>query len=509
MDILVRITRQENAEYFGRQVGDTVSVPFEEYIAAVTASEIGNSHLEACKAQAVAARSFAVSRGVLRGKAISDASSTAQAYRAKRYSEKLYPNCIQAANLTAGEVLTYSGKVISAVYSASNGGRTVSSAERWGGNRPYLIAQDDPWDAAAGTGKNGHGVGMSQRGAKYAAKTGAGYREILSFYYPGTALQSAYGQNTEVTAQVATILNDKALKIISNAQSMIGYPYVFGAVGEDCTPAKRGRRVNASYPTIKSKCQVLNGSKSTCEGCKYEGMKIFDCRGFTYYLLKQVGISISTVGATTQYNTAKDWERRGEIKDMPDVVCCVFKHKDGKMSHTGMHVGGGKIIHCSGEVKTGKTSDKGWTHYAIPKGLYTLDELNKAGSVIPVTLLKKGSTGSAVVALQEILNKLGYNSGTADGIFGAKTEAAVRAFQSKEGLTVDGIVGENTQAILAARAAATTPPEQGEQSSTEDPIAQPTGEYAATITVPHGVLENLLNAVNDFLPYLRQAVGNG
>lgn len=508
MNILISITRQENADYFGRQIGDTVSVPFEEYVAAVVASEIGNSHLEACKAQAVAARTFAVSRGVLRGKTISDASTTAQAYRAKRYSEKSYPNCIEAANLTAGEILTYSGSPISAVYSSSNGGRTVSSAERWGGSRAYLVAQEDPWDAAAGTGKTGHGVGMSQRGAKYAATIGVGYRDILSFYYPGTALQSAYGQNTEVKTAL-TILNEKALKIISNAQSMIGYPYVFGAIGEDCTPTKRGRRVNASYPTIKSKCQVLNGSKSTCAGCKYEGMKIFDCRGFTYYLLQQVGISISTVGATTQYNTAKDWDARGEIKDMPDLVCCVFKYKDGKMSHTGMHVGGGKIIHCSGEVKTGKTTDSGWTHYAIPKGLYTAEEIKQAGGVIPMTLLKKGSTGSAVIALQEILNKLGYDCGSVDGIFGTKTDAAVRAFQQNEGLTVDGIVGNNTQAILAARAAVTSPQEQSEQSSTEEPIAQPTSEYAVNITVPHAVLENLLNAVEEFLPYLTQAVGNG
>jgi len=40
------------------------------------------------------------------------------------------------------------------------------------------------------------------------------------------------------------------------------------------------------------------------------------------------------------------------------------------MSHTGLHIGDGLIIHCSGEVKYGSTDDTTWTHWAIPIGLY-------------------------------------------------------------------------------------------------------------------------------------------
>ena len=71
-EITVRVTQEENAEFFGVDIGDTVNVDFEEYIAAVTASEIGEYAPEACKAQAVAARSLAISRGALRGMAVSD-----------------------------------------------------------------------------------------------------------------------------------------------------------------------------------------------------------------------------------------------------------------------------------------------------------------------------------------------------------------------------------------------------------------------------------------------------
>lgn len=51
---------------------------------------------------------------------------------------------------------------------------------------------------------------------------------------------------------------------------------------------------------------------------------------------------------------------------------------------------------------------------------------------------------------KEQYEKLLYDCGEADGIFGAKTEAAVRNFQRDHSLTVDGIAGRDTQAALYA-----------------------------------------------------------
>ena len=56
--------------------------------------------------------------------------------------------------------------------------------------------------------------------------------------------------------------------------------------------------------------------------------------------------------------------------------------------------------------------------------------------------------GSDVRNLQILLNALGYSCGRADGIFGDKTKAAVRAFQRRNGLVVDGIVGPATRKKL-------------------------------------------------------------
>jgi peptidoglycan hydrolase-like protein with peptidoglycan-binding domain len=58
--------------------------------------------------------------------------------------------------------------------------------------------------------------------------------------------------------------------------------------------------------------------------------------------------------------------------------------------------------------------------------------------------LKQGQSGAPVAALQNRLNQLGFNAGAADGQFGPKTTAAVKAFQSSKGLVADGIVGPKT-----------------------------------------------------------------
>src|SRR5690606_24828097 len=70
------------------------------------------------------------------------------------------------------------------------------------------------------------------------------------------------------------------------------------------------------------------------------------------------------------------------------------------------------------------------------------------GAATPAaTLLRRGSRGSAVRALQTALTAAGYAL-AADGVFGPATERAVRAFQARHGLFVDGIAGPATMAAL-------------------------------------------------------------
>ena len=63
-------------------------------------------------------------------------------------------------------------------------------------------------------------------------------------------------------------------------------------------------------------------------------------------------------------------------------------------------------------------------------------------------LYKKGSGGPAVTEIQTRLKNWGYYSGEVDGVYGSQTEKAVRWFQQKNGLSVDGQVGDLTLAAL-------------------------------------------------------------
>ena len=155
-------------------------LPMEEYLLGVVPSEMPVSwNIEALKAQAIAARSYATANMNKRGSRGYDLVDTPldQAYGgASAETKKTNLAVIE----TKGIVLTYKGKVIPAYYHASSGGRTVSSGAAWATDMPYLKsvkAFDD------GIRKNGHGVGMSQHGANNLANKGYGAFDILKYFY--------------------------------------------------------------------------------------------------------------------------------------------------------------------------------------------------------------------------------------------------------------------------------------------------------------------------------------
>ena len=246
----------------------------------------------------------------------------------------------------------------------------------------------------------------------------------------------------------------KAEIVRSISKACVGWPYVFGAWGEICTPAGRRRRARDEHPTIVSACQVLNGKKSTCDGCKWNlPVRMFDCRGFTDWCLKQVGIDLQGEGATSQWNTKANWVLQGKISEMPrDRVCCVFVQKSGTstMSHTGLYLGDGSTCECSNNVQYFETMKSKWTHYAVPAGLYDDTPTPQPPDPGKKPILRKGDSGPYVTLAQTQLIQRGYDLGSygADGKFGNATEKAVKQFQQDWGLSVDGIIGPKTWEML-------------------------------------------------------------
>lgn len=73
-----------------------------------------------------------------------------------------------------------------------------------------------------------------------------------------------------------------------------------------------------------------------------------------------------------------------------------------------------------------------------------------------IALSKYGSNSEEVKQIQTKLRRWGYYNGAIDGIFGSKTLAAVKWFQSANGLTVDGIAGPKTLAAMGINSSNTT-----------------------------------------------------
>ncbi len=240
----------------------------------------------------------------------------------------------------------------------------------------------------------------------------------------------------------------------------VGWPYVYAARNEKCTPATRRAHYSAAHPTIKTKCSNFDG-KGSCSGCKWfpKGERVLcnDCRGYTYTIIYKIyGRKLAGAGATSQWNNKSNWKAKGTISTIPeDKLVCLFvqdKSNKSKMSHTGMGYKG-ETIECSSGVQHFTKRNKKWTHWGLP-----VCEDGEAPTPTPTPTptpkkkptIRKGSKGTYVKECQNDLIKLGYDVGKtgADGKFGNCTYKAVKAFQKDKKLKVDGIVGAKTWEAL-------------------------------------------------------------
>lgn len=152
----------------------------EDYIRGVVPCEMPSSwNYEAHKAQAIAARSYALANLGKRASQGYDLKDTPedQAYGGAT-SEKINTN--RAVKDSEGIVMIYDLKIIPAYYSASAGGQTKNAGDVWTRDLPYIKSVPS-YDR--GIKKNGHGIGMSQHGANNLANSGYNAYQILHHFY--------------------------------------------------------------------------------------------------------------------------------------------------------------------------------------------------------------------------------------------------------------------------------------------------------------------------------------
>ena len=175
-------------------------VGLETYLLGVVPGEMPKEWpLDALKAQAVAARTYAVGH-VLTGKPFDLYSD----WRSQVYYgvDSEAPGPTQAVRDTHGEILTYDGAPAQTFYFSSSGGRTISSLDGFGMDLPYLVAVDDPWDSVS---PNHAWVPRLLTGAQLAGRFGLKGAVTDVTYVPGTPgkpaavrLSTASGTSTDV-----------------------------------------------------------------------------------------------------------------------------------------------------------------------------------------------------------------------------------------------------------------------------------------------------------------------
>ena len=146
-----------------KEDGTVMQLPMDEYLGGVLLAEMPAAFpLEAQKAQAVVARTYALRQRVLGGKhenadLCTDPSCCQAWIRYEDYAEKEGADTAQTAagqaaravRETDGQALFYEGALIDATYFSSSGGRTEAAVEVWGSDVPYLQSVDSPGEEDA------------------------------------------------------------------------------------------------------------------------------------------------------------------------------------------------------------------------------------------------------------------------------------------------------------------------------------------------------------------------
>ena len=155
---------------------------------------------------------------------------------------------------------------------------------------------------------------------------------------------------------------NKADKVVQFAKSKVGCGYVWSAEGQILTEDELDY-LYSQYPKNIDKSIVR----------KWIGQQVYDCSGFVMKAFEKVNIYLNHNAQYAWEET--DWLRKGKIKDYPkDKVCILYRYNSdkGKMTHTGIYIGGGLFIHAKGSEDgvVMESMPSTWTHYGLPRGLY-------------------------------------------------------------------------------------------------------------------------------------------
>ena len=235
--------------------------------------------------------------------------------------------------------------------------------------------------------------------------------------------------------------------------------YIWGTSGKKWTKADQEALEAKYYSNPKKYSDLELGAQI---GSKWIGHNVWDCSGLTSERAKKLGLDYHHGSNSSYlYDCLYKGEKTSGLK-LP-VGAWVYTGTKSMKPHIGVVVDDEWVVEAQGTrngVVKSKLSLSKWKYWGLGKGM-VFDFIPgsnlkpvEPGTAVKVQndptkkpTLRRGSKGDSVKELQTILAKAGSTLAI-DGIFGVGTQSAVRAFQSKHGLVVDGIVGPKTWAEL-------------------------------------------------------------
>ena len=259
---------------------------------------------------------------------------------------------------------------------------------------------------------------------------------------------------------MATIYASQVIKLFKQALNE-KWGYIWGAAGETWTQAKQDAATRDM--TVKY-------------GVKWIGKRVADCSGLFSWAFKSLG-GYMYHGSNTmwkKYCTTKGKLINGKREDgkelKPGTAVFMCKANSTDYYHVGLYIGDNDVIEAKG-TKTGVVQSKvsEWTHWGELKGMSFDNVINNAVyTELGQRTLRYTSPcmeGDDVKKLQTKLNSLGYSCGSADGVFGLKTENALKRFQQANSLEVDGVFGPASLKALNSAVEPDEIPEAEEESA--------------------------------------------
>ena len=248
------------------------------------------------------------------------------------------------------------------------------------------------------------------------------------------------------------------------AIAQLGRPYWWGCFGQLADGVLYAQK-KKQYP----------GYYTATDFSSQYGQKVHDCVGLIkgYLWCDGPDGSPKYVGAqdVAVEGLYKKCSRKGDIYTLPETPgVCVFM---ANMGHVGVYIGNGEVVeamgHAYGVVKT-RLENRGWAYWGMPDWIeYGAVDVETPSTVNPdysatwggnafslnFRILREGSVGEDVKALQLMLKVRGYQCGYygsngdgADGEFGAATKKQLISYQRVNGLEPDGEAGPDTMSAL-------------------------------------------------------------